>query len=636
MAKVILATNAGFCFGVKRAVEEALKARKAYNVPIYTLGPLIHNNDVVNMLQKEEIYEVDLCDIDKLNKGDVIVIRSHGVSKKILETLKEKGLNIIDATCPYVSNIHKYVEKYHNQNYKIIILGDKNHPEVSGINGWCDDTAIITKDGSDLNNIPKKVCVVSQTTEKKENWEKLLNIIITQSKEIVALNTICEATNIRQKSCDDLSKTVDAMVVIGGFNSSNTTKLYEICKRNCQNTIHVENSGNIPESLYKSNKTIGVTAGASTPDFIIREAILKMDNEQNLEMNEQLAYMEQNDKKHVSVGEIVKGEILSVNDNEAFVNIGYKKDGIAPKAEVVSQDESLKDVLKVGEKYDFKVISFSNEDGYLVLSRVEMERGEAYAQLEAAFKEEKVITVTVKDVVKGGVTALYKRVRVFIPASHLSLRHIQNLDEFVGKELEVKIIEYSEAKRGTKIIGSRRVILKEEQKKIQENAFAQLKEGSVVKGTVERLTDFGAFVDVLGVDGLLHVSEISWGRINKPSDVLKVSQEVEVYVLGIDEEKKKISLSLKKLAENPWDGIEEKYPVGSVVLGKVARFASFGAFVELEPGVDALVHISQISNKRINKPDEVLEIGQNIKAKIVEVDKEKKKIGLSIKEVEEE
>lgn len=636
MAKVILASNAGFCFGVKRAVEEALKARESYGVPIYTLGPLIHNNDVVNMLNKEEIFEVDLSQINKLNEGDVIVIRSHGVSKEILEKLKEKGLNIIDATCPYVSNIHKYVEKYHNQNYSIIILGDKDHPEVSGINGWCENSAIITKDGSDLKKIPKKVCVVSQTTEKRENWQKLLNIIVSEAKEIVAFNTICEATNIRQKSCHELSKTVDAMVVIGGFNSSNTTKLYEICKRNCENTIHVENSGNIPESLYKSNKTIGVTAGASTPDFIIREAILKMNNEQNLEMNEQLAYMEQNDKKHVSVGEIVKGEILSVNENEAFVNIGYKKDGIAPKAEVVSSNESLKDALKIGERYDFKVISFSNEDGYLVLSRVEMERGEAYTEIENAFKEEKVLTVTVKDVVKGGVTALYKRVRVFIPASHLSLRHIQNLDEFVGKELEVKIIEFSEAKRGTKIIGSRRVILKDEQKKVQDTAFAQLKEGSVVKGTVERLTDFGAFVDVLGVDGLLHVSEISWGRINKPSDVLKVSQEIEVYVLSVDEEKKKISLSMKKLAENPWDAIEEKYPVGSVVLGKVARFASFGAFVELEPGVDALVHISQISNKRINKPDEVLEIGQNIKGKIVEVDKEKKKIGLSIKEVEEE
>ena len=627
MSKVILADKAGFCFGVKRAVEEALKAREKYNKNIYTLGPLIHNADVVKMLEEHEIYETSIEELHKLKSEDVIIVRSHGITKNVLKLLQDKELYIVDATCPYVTNIHKYVEKYHELGYSIIILGDKDHPEVVGINGWCENQAIITKNGEDLKDIPSKLCVVSQTTEKQENWQKLLNVIIKSAKEIVAFNTICEATKIRQESCDELSKKVDAMVVIGSLTSSNTTKLYEICKKNCQNTIHVENAGNIPESFYKKYNTIGVTAGASTPDWIIREALLKMSEEQN---------MEQNDKKHIAVGEVLKGKIISVNDKEAFVNIGYKKDGVLPKEEVTSEDVSLKDYFHEGEDYDFKVISFSNEDGYVVLSRVELEREGAYKEIKDAFDNKTTLKVVIKEVVKGGVTALYKRVRVFIPASHLDLRHVSNLETYISKELEVKIIEFSEAKRGTKIIGSRRVILKEKQDLVEEEAFKNLEEGMTVDGTVERLTDFGAFVDVMGVDGLLHVSELSWGRVNRPSDVLKEGDKIKVYVLSVDKEKKKVSLSLKKLVEDPWKNVEEKYPVGSVVLGKVARFASFGAFIELEVGVDALVHISQISNKRINKPSDVLTVGQNIKAKIVEVDMEKKKIGLSIKEVEEE
>ncbi|MFA9397157.1 MAG: bifunctional 4-hydroxy-3-methylbut-2-enyl diphosphate reductase/30S ribosomal protein S1 [Clostridiaceae bacterium] len=634
---VKLAPKSGFCFGVKRAVDEAIEASNSFNKRIYTLGPLIHNNSVVNYLIENDIHPIELKDINELNTGDVIIIRSHGVPKAVIEELDNKKFNIINATCPFVSNIHKIVNKYYNLGYGIVIVGDSNHPEVIGINGWCENNAIISSGGENLDSIPKKICIVAQTTEKKESWEKVLNIVTKKAEEVISFNTICTATAERQRQADELSKQVDVMVVIGGRQSSNTTKLYEICKRNCKNTIYVENSGEIPEEIINSKKIkkIGVTAGASTPDWIIKEAILKMSDEKNLEMNEQLAYMEEYDKR-VAVGDVVKGTIITINEKQAFLNIGYKADGLLPLEEV-SKDPSvnLNDLYKVSDEINVKVISRRNEDGYVVLSKIEIERQEAYEALKQAFENKSLVEVEVREVVKGGVLAFYKNVRIFIPASHLELYHIEDLNKFVGENLEVSIIEYNQIKRTTKIVGSRRSILKVEQKKVQDSTWEKLEEGQIVKGEVRRLTDFGAFLNIDGVDGLLHVSEISWGRVSKPADVLKINDIVEVCVLTVDKEKRKLSLSLKKLVENPWENVETKYPIESVVLGKVVRFCDFGVFIELEPGVDALAHISQISHKRINKPSEVLEIGEMVKAKILDVNKETKKIGLSIKEVNE-
>jgi small subunit ribosomal protein S1 len=427
------------------------------------------------------------------------------------------------------------------------------------------------------------------------------------------------------------------MIILGGYNSSNTTKLYEICKNNCSETIHVENWSQIPED-YLSGKNInkiGITAGASTPDWIIEEAVSKMSENREMEMNEQLAFMEEN-KTIVSVGKVIKGTVISVNEREAYVNLGYKSDGYLPKEEV-TRDENAKltDILKVGDEITAKIISRSNEDGYVVLSRNEIEREEARRNLKAIFDSQDTINVTIKEAVTGGLVASYKGVRIFIPASHVELFHVNNLEKYVGNSYDIKIIEMKEDRRGTKIVGSRRELLKVEKNRAEEEAWKSIEQGATVTGEVKRLTDFGAFVDVNGVDGLLHVSELSWGRIKKPSDVLKVGEKVQVYVLEADKENKKLSLSMKKLVEDPWANVEVKYPVESIVQGKVVRFAAFGAFVELESGVDGLVHISQISNKRIANPGEVLQIGQLVKAKIVDVNKESKKIGLSIKEVEE-
>ncbi|KYH29853.1 MULTISPECIES: bifunctional 4-hydroxy-3-methylbut-2-enyl diphosphate reductase/30S ribosomal protein S1 [Clostridium] len=634
MKKIILADKAGFCFGVKRAVDTALKYREKYDKPIYTLGQLIHNNDVVEFLKSKNIYSIEINELDSLKEGDVIIIRSHGISPKILKTLEKKKLIIADATCPYVAHIQQKVEKYSKSGYSIVIVGDYTHPEVIGINGCCDDKAIVSKDGSNITELPSKVCVVAQTTEKQENWEKVINIIAKQCKEFIAFNTICNATQIRQKAARELSSQVDTMIIIGGHHSSNTAKLYEICKENCKNTIHVENSSEIPEEVIKSSKNIGVTAGASTPDWIIKEAILKMNESKDLEFNEQLAFMEENDVQ-IAVGDVIEGKIILLNDNEAFVDIGYKKDGIIPLKEATRDENvSIKDIFNVGDTVEAKVVSLRNNDGYVVLSKIEIEREKAYDELKYAFENKEIIKLLIKEVVNGGVIGRYKGIRVFIPASHIELHHVDNLESYIGKELDVNIIEYKIQRRGTKIVASRRDILMKQQLERENKTWEKLHKDQIVEGEIKRITNFGAFVDIYGIDGLLHVSEISWGRIEKPEDVLKIGQKIKVYILEADKESKKLSLSIKKLIPNPWNDVEEKYPVGNMVLGKVVRFADFGAFVELEPGVDGLVHISEISYKRINKPEDVLKIGEQVKAKIINVNKEEKKISLSIKEAE--
>ena len=357
-----------------------------------------------------------------------------------------------------------------------------------------------------------------------------------------------------------------------------------------------------------------------------------MNDNNNLEMNEQLAFMEANDKK-VAVGDVVKGEVISINENEVFLNINYKADGILPRKEAnVDDNQSLSDAFKLGEEFEVKVINRRDTDGYVVLSRVELEREESYKKVSAAFNAGENILVKVKSVVNGGLIANYHGARVFIPASQIDIFHVEDLNSYIGKEFEVKLLECKK-ERFVKIVASRKELLKAARKEKEDAAWATVEVGGTYEGEVKRLTSFGAFVEVNGVDGLLHVSEISWGKINRPQDALKVGEKVNVAVLELDKENRKLSLSMKKLIENPWSNIEEKYLVGNVVLGKVARFAKFGAFVELEPGIDALVHISQISNTRINTPADALTVGEEVKAKILEVDKENKKIALSIKEV---
>lgn len=637
--EVLLAKKAGFCFGVKRAVDEAVRLREKYNKPIHTLGPLIHNNDVVKSLEEKEIYSITLEEALNLKANDVVVIRSHGVGKKVIEGLNNIGVIIENGTCPYVKNIQQKVEEYYNKGYNIIIVGDESHPEVIGINGWCDDSAIISKDGSNINEIPRKVCVVSQTTEKQSNWEKVLSKVISLSKEVVAFNTICNATEERQSAANELSREVDMMIVLGGFNSSNTTKLYEICKKNCENTYHAEklNSSLLNMIRNENINKIGITAGASTPEYVIEEAINKMKKQNNISQEDMDLYAQySNDTSNISVGGILEGEVFKVNEKEAYLTIGAKSEAIIPAEEFSRESAPLTEQVKVGDVIKAKVINRKNTDGLVVLSRVEVLKAAQQQELKAAFENGTVLNVQVKEEVKGGLVALFKGERIFIPASHVELSRVADLSKYIGETMEVKVIEFSRDRNRVKIVGSRRELLEKDNEAKKEATWASLTQGAVMEGTVKRLAAFGAFVEVGGIDGLLHSSEMSWNKVNNPSKLYKVGDVIKVVVLDADKENNKLALSVKALNENPWNNIETKYPVGNVVVGKVARFAPFGAFVELEEGVDGLVHISQITKERVEKVENVLKIGETIKAVITQVDGENKKIGLSIKDVNEE
>lgn len=633
MREVVLANNAGFCFGVQRAVKEALKIQKEHNAKIYTLGPLIHNNDVVKFLEENNIFSIELNEVDRLNKGDVIVIRSHGVPEDVLTMLEEKQFEVVNATCPFVTNIQKKVKKYSKEGYHIVILGDENHPEVIGINGWCNHKAIITKDGTFEEDIPQKVCVVSQTTEKLKNWENTLKNL-SKVKELISFNTICAATDVRQRSTKKVSQEVDAMIVIGGKNSSNTTKLYQIAKENCEETIHIENLTELPEDFINNNiKKIGVTAGASTPDWIIREVLNTM-NAENNNFEDQLSLMNELDKRF-AIGDEVEGEILSKTRDSILVSlVGYKSDGVISFSELSAKEDpiELAEKLNVGDTIKAKVIKLQNSDGYVVLSRLEYEREEAFKELEELFTQGKAFEITIREAREKGLVANYKGVRIFVPASQIDNKFTKDKESYVGKTIEVKLIDFS-LKNPIKIVASRRILIEAEKNEQDVKAWESFNLGDVVKGEVKRFTNFGAFVEINGIDGLLHLSQISWSHVKKAEDILKEGQIIEVKIIGLDKESKKLSLSMKELMPKPWDNVKEKYPEDSIVLGKVVRLNDFGAFVELEPGVDGLVHISKISHNRIEHPSEVLKVGQEIKAKILSVDEENKRISLSIKDI---
>ncbi|GAA0766595.1 bifunctional 4-hydroxy-3-methylbut-2-enyl diphosphate reductase/30S ribosomal protein S1 [Clostridium subterminale] len=638
MSEVTLANKAGFCFGVKRAVEETIRLREKYDKDIYTLGPLIHNNDVVKSLEEKGIYSITLEEAYNLKENDVVVIRSHGVGKNVFDHLRRNNVIIENGTCPYVRNIQQKVEEYYNKGYNIIIVGDDKHPEVIGINGWCNDKAIISKDGENIDAIKGKVCVVSQTTEKQSNWEKVLNRIISLAKEIVAFNTICNATEERQESASKLSKDVDLMIVLGGYNSSNTTKLYEICKKNCENTYHVEKvDSSLLNMIGNENiNKIGITAGASTPEYVIEEAISKMKKQNDISQEDMDLYDKYfKDTSNISVGSILEGEVFKVNEKEAYLTIGTKTEAILTAEEYSRDNETpLNQQIKVGDVIKAKVINRKNSDGLVVLSRTEVLRAEQQQVLKAAFDNGEIINVQVKQEVKGGLVALFKGERVFIPASHIELSRVNDLTKYIGQNFDIKLIEYSRERNRVKIVGSRRELLEKDNEAKKATTWASLEKGMVVEGEVKRLTAFGAFVEINGIDGLLHSSEMSWNKVNNPSKLFKVGQVIKVGILEVDRENNKLALSVKMLSENPWNNINEKYPTGNVVAGKVVRFAPFGAFVELEEGIDGLVHISQISNERVEKIEDALKIGETIKAVITQVDAEGKKIGLSIKEVE--
>lgn len=633
--KIILDKNAGFCFGVKNAVDKVFSLAKANEGRrIYTYGPLIHNNQVIERLEQSDVKAVNEIN-DTIDKNSLIAIRSHGIAENKYRELQNMQLEYVDCTCPYVLKIHKIVNEHCKEGYQIFIVGDAKHPEVQGINGWCKNSAVVLENAAMVENLPDydKICIVAQTTITQELWSSVLKEVQKKYQEVKVFETICSATENRQKSAAELAKSVDFMIIIGSRESSNTQKLYQICQSINPNTIHIETADELALEDIKNFKSVGITAGASTPDWIIKEVFTKME-----EMNKdnQAMMMEEYEKSFKSLysGDTVTGKVIFVTDDEVMVDIGYKSDGIIKKEDFTWDSESsLKDLIKPGDEVEAKIVTMNDGEGNVVLSKKQVDADKNWYKIEYAYNEKSPIEAVVKSVVKGGVVAEVYGIRAFIPASLVDLRYAEDLSQYVNTKVNAFVTEYDKEKR--KVVLNRKEFLKLEREKVEKEIFSTIQEGQKIKGEVKRLTDFGAFVDIGGVDGLIHVSELSWNRIKHPSEVVKPGQVVEVVVLKVDADKKKISLGLKQTTPEPWSLVPAKYNVGDIIDVKVARFADFGAFVELEPGVDGLVHISQISDKRIAKPADVLKIGETVKAKIVDIKPEEKKISLSIKEAAE-
>lgn len=635
MSDIRVAESAGFCFGVKRAIEMAYEAI-GVEPKLYSYGQLIHNKTVTDDLASKGLEIVE--SLDGLTDG-TLLIRSHGVGKALYDEAEAKGLKILDGTCPFVKKIHNIVHEKQADGMGIIIVGDGSHPEVIGINGWCENTAVILEDeeAAKTKEIPdkEKYAVVVQTTFRQAKFDKILEILQGRGVNMEVHNTICSATEKRQTEAEELSKTVDKMIVIGGKNSSNTQKLVEICAKNCGNTVHIETICDLVLNNFGKDDKIGITAGASTPPAIIKEVVVTMSEAlenavQNLGGSEEATFEQMLEESLVTLhtGDVVKGTVIQVVNEEVSVNLGFKSDGIIARGEFSSDPTVIPSkTVQPGDEIEVFVVRVNDGDGNVMLSRKRIEAQKGIEEIEAAYNDKAVVTGTVTNVVKGGLIAVVNGVNVFIPSSQVSNRFIEDLSVFNGQELEFNIIEVDRVKR--RFIGGRKALVEQEIAAKRAALFETIQVGSRVNGTVSRLTDFGAFVDLGGVDGLIHISEMSWGRISNPREVLKEGQTVEVFVLDVDKEKGKISLSLKDADKNPWKLAAEKYAVGSIVEGKVVRMVPFGAFVELEPGVDGLVHISQIANKHVVKPEDELKVGEIINVKVLEVNPEQKKISLS-------
>ena len=654
--KIILAKNAGFCFGVRRAVEltEQTAAKVAEfggAAKVFTFGELIHNRDVVNRLREAGIAPIE--SLDEAQRGDYVIIRSHGVPKKIYEELETRGINFIDATCPFVSNIHRIVSAAYERGEQVFIVGNPEHPETIGINGHCGNSAIFIRGEEELRKLEgRSGCLVVQTTFDSETFAAMQRVIEREYPRIRVFNSICSTTFERQREAEELSKKCDVMLVLGDKHSSNTQKLRKICEKNCRNTLNAAKECEISLDIFKNNDImVGVVAGASTPDSIIREVINTMSEQDKANVNceaatenaaANAANIEENavfdeeaiNKTIVRIhgGQVLTGTVIQIVDGEISVSIGYKSDGYIPRSEF-SNDPDLDPAsqYKVGDPIEVEVLKVNDGEGNVLLSRKNVESQKAWEEFTASAESEgKVLEGTCKEAIKGGViVSLTNGASAFVPASQVSTKYVADLKEFVGKPMKIKVLEVDAKRR--RIIGSAKAVLLAEAEAAKEAVWDSLTPGMKVMGTVRRIVDFGVFVDIGGVDGMVHVSELSWNRIKNPAEVVKVGDEIDVYVIALDPEKKKISLGYKTEATNPWTIFNNEYKVGDVVTVKIVKLMTFGAFAEIIPGVDGLIHISQIADRRIGKPEDVLSEGQEVDAKIIDIDQEHKRISLSIR-----
>ena len=628
-----LARSAGFCYGVRRAVQMAEMAAEEGR-PCVMLGPIIHNRDVIAYLESIGVGLVDTP--EEVPPGTAVLIRSHGEGRPVHEALARLGRPVIDATCPNVSRIHQIVSRAEEGGRQVLIIGTRTHPEVAAIAGWC-RRPVVLEGVAELSNwletAPERrdipLTMVSQTTSTRFIWDSCVEKAKKECTNLKIFDTICNATCKRQSEAQALAARSDAMVVIGGRESSNTKRLAELCGALCPMVVWIERAAELEPSNLCRKASIGITAGASTPEWIIKEVYDKMSDE-NIEIEESFAEMLEKSIKTLNTGEKVTGVVTGITPTEIYVDLGTKHAGYIPVSEL-TDDPTVKveDIVKVGDEIETYVMRVNDQEGVVTLSKKRLDTVKSWDDIEQAKDDQTVVEGVVTEENKGGVVVSVKGVRVFVPASQTGLARDVAMTELVKQHVRLRITEVNRARR--RVVGSIRAVEAEERAAKAAEVWANIEENKRYTGTVKSLTSYGAFVDIGGVDGMVHISELSWSRIKHPSEVVSVGDTVEVYVISFDKEKKKISLGMKDRSQNPWEVFTGKYQPGDVANVRVVKLMTFGAFAEVVPGVDGLIHISQIADHRIDKPGDVLSEGQMVDVKIIDIDYDNKKVSLSIR-----
>ena len=631
--KIRLAKSAGFCYGVKRAVELAESAAQS-GEPCVMLGYIIHNSDVVDRLASQGVKVVK--DPDQVPQGCGVIIRSHGESRETYERLEKRGARILDATCPNVKRIHQIVSQAEEQGRQPVIIGTPHHPEVTAIAGWCSHPVVLSgaqeleawlQEDENRKNLP--LTFVSQTTSTRKIWDGCVKKAKKECTNAEFFDTICGATSKRQEEAHQFAAQCDKMVVIGDGKSSNTKRLAEICRESCPDVQLIERAADLDLSRLAQAEVVGITAGASTPAWIIKEVCDKMSDE-IMEIEKSFAELLEESIKTLNTGDKVTGTVVAITPTEIQVDLGTKHAGYIPVSELTDDPTAkVEDLVKVGDEIETFVVRVNDQEGVVTLSKKRLDVVKGWEEIETARENETVLEGVVTEDNKGGVVVSVKGIRVFVPASQTGLPRETPMSTLLKQKVRLVITEVNRARR--RVVGSISRVLRAERAAAAEKVWAEIEDGKRYTGTVKSLTSYGAFVDIGGVDGMVHISELSWSRIKHPSEVVKVGDTVDVYVISADPEKKKISLGMKDHSQDPWTVFTSTYQVGDVANVRIVKLMTFGAFAEIVPGVDGLIHISQIADHRIEKPGDVLAEGDKVDVKITDVDMENKKVSLSIR-----
>ncbi len=638
--RICLSEHAGFCFGVRRAVELLEKELVAGKRRVFTLGHIIHNEDFNADLERRGVTNLSVKELDGISKDDALVfIRTHGVTKKVVRELEERSIPFIDATCPFVKKIHKIVKEEEERSLSsgeeivFVLLGDAAHPEVLGIVSYAEHFPVVVIHSlEELLDYEKEApkekrhIFLSQTTHSVSEWESCCDHAKKSFPTLSFHDTICNVTGIRQKEAREIASKSDLMVVVGGKSSSNTKKLVSVCETICR-TVHIRNASELKRDLFQNNMTVGVSAGASTPDSVIKEVIQTMSEIKNDEMS--FEEMLNQSFKTIRTGEEVTGVVTSVFTNEVHVDLGIKHTGILPSSEVADSESDLVASFKPGDEITVLVQKFNDPEGTVQVSKKRVDSRAGWAKIQEAFENGATLSGKVVSVIKGGILVADDIQSYFVPASLTGAPKGASLDPMLGQEVAFKIVETDPARK--RAVASIREVLKEQRRALEEKFWAEVEVDKVYTGTVKSLTSYGAFVDLGGVDGMVHITELSWKKIKNPSEVVSVGDEITVFVKEINPETRKISLGYKTEDTNPWKLLADQYQAGDVATVKIVSLTTFGAFAELIPGIDGLIHISQIADHKIANPAEVLKVGDEVQVEVIDINYESKRVSLSMR-----